>query len=60
MASQLWVQLKAVTLVAVYSAVATLIIGYVVSKLIPMRVSEDQERDGLDLSSHGERAWDLA
>ena len=59
MASQLWVQLKAVTLVAVYSAVATLIIGYVVSKLIPMRVSEDQERDGLDLSSHGERAWDL-
>jgi Amt family ammonium transporter len=59
MASQLWVQLKAVTLVAVYSAVATLIIGYVVSKLIPMRVSEDQERDGLDLSSHGERAWDM-
>ena len=59
MASQLWVQLKAVTLVALYSAVATLIIGYVVSKLIPMRVSEDQERDGLDLSSHGERAWDL-
>jgi Amt family ammonium transporter len=59
MASQLWVQLKGVTLVAVYSAVATLIIGYVVSKLIPMRVSEDQERDGLDLSSHGERAWDL-
>jgi Amt family ammonium transporter len=24
-----------------------------------MRVSEDQERDGLDISSHGERAWDL-
>jgi Amt family ammonium transporter len=26
---------------------------------LPMRVSEDQERDGLDISSHGERAWDL-
>jgi Amt family ammonium transporter len=30
-----------------------------VSAILPMRVSEDQERDGLDISSHGERAWDL-
>jgi Amt family ammonium transporter len=30
-----------------------------VSMVEPMRVSEDQERDGLDISSHGERAWDL-
>ncbi len=59
MASQLWVQLKAVAIVAVYSAVVTLIIGYMVSMVLPMRVSEDQERDGLDISSHGERAWDL-
>jgi Amt family ammonium transporter len=27
--------------------------------IIPMRVSEEEERDGLDISSHGERAWDL-
>ena len=59
MASQLWIQLKAVGIVAVWSAVATLIIGYMVAMVIPMRVSEDEERDGLDLSSHGERAWDL-
>ena len=59
MASQLWVQLKGVAIVAVYSAVVTLIIGYMVSMVLPMRVSEDQERDGLDISSHGERAWDL-
>lgn len=59
MASQLWVQLKGVAFVAVYSALGTLIIGYLVSMLLPMRVSEDQERDGLDISSHGERAWDL-
>jgi Amt family ammonium transporter len=39
--------------------VVTLIIGYMVSMVVPMRVSEDQERDGLDISSHGERAWDL-
>jgi len=24
-----------------------------------MRVSEDEEREGLDLSSHGERAWEM-
>jgi Amt family ammonium transporter len=59
MASQLWVQVKAVAIVGAYSAVVTLIIGYLVSMVVPMRVSEDQERDGLDISSHGERAWDL-
>jgi Amt family ammonium transporter len=59
MGTQLWVQLKGVAIVAVYSTVVTLIIGYMVSMVLPMRVSEDQERDGLDISSHGERAWDL-
>ncbi len=59
MASQLWVQLKGVAIVAAYSAVVTLIIGYMVSMVLPMRVNEDQERDGLDIASHGERAWDL-
>jgi ammonium transporter, Amt family len=59
MASQLWIQLKAVTIVAVWSAVATLIIGYMVAMVIPMRVSEEEERDGLDIANHGERAWDL-
>jgi ammonium transporter, Amt family len=59
MASQLWVQIQAVGIVAVYAAVVTLIVGYMVAMVLPMRVSEDQERDGLDISSHGERAWDL-
>lgn len=59
MGSQLWAQIKGVGIVGVYSAVVTLIIGYMVSMVIPMRVSEDQERDGLDISSHGERAWDM-
>lgn len=59
MGTQLWIQLKGVAIVAVYSAVVTLIIGYMVSMVLPMRVNEDQERDGLDIASHGERAWDL-
>ncbi len=57
--SQLLTQFTGVGIVAAYSAVVTVIVGYMVSMVIPMRVSEDQERDGLDISSHGERAWDL-
>ncbi len=59
MVSQLWIQLKGVGIVAAYSAVMTVIIGYMLSMVLPMRVSRDAERDGLDITSHGERAWDL-
>ncbi len=58
-ASQLWIQLKGVGIVAAFSAVMTVIIGYMVSMVLPMRAAKDAERDGLDISSHGERAWDL-
>lgn len=59
MIAQLWIQLKAVAIVGTYSAVVTLIIGYMVAMVIPMRVSEDAERLGLDIASHGERVRDL-
>lgn len=53
MASQLWLQLKAVGVVGVWSAVVTLIIGYMISMVLPMRVPAEQEEAGLDASSHG-------
>lgn len=59
MGSQMLTQIMGVAVVAVYSAVVTVIIGYAISMVIPMRVNEEAERDGLDISSHGERAWDL-
>ena len=59
MASQLVAQAAGVGVVALWSAVATVIVALAVSMLIPMRVSEDEERDGLDLASHGERAWEF-
>ena len=59
MASQLGAQAAGVGVVALWSAVATAIVALAVSMLIPMRVSEDEERDGLDLASHGERAWEF-
>jgi len=38
----------------VYDAVVSLIILYVIKLFIGLRVSEDMERDGLDLALHGE------
>lgn len=57
--SQLGIQALAVGVVALWSAVATVIIGYAVSMVIPMRVKPDEERDGLDIANHGERSWDF-
>ena len=57
--SQFVAQLIGVGAVAIWSAVATAILGFGISFILPMRVSEDEERDGLDISNHGERAWDL-
>jgi ammonium transporter, Amt family len=42
-----------------WTGIVTVIIGYMVAMVLPMRVSEDAENDGLDVSSHGERGWDF-
>ncbi len=59
MLSQFAAQAIGVFSVAVWSALATVLIALLVSLIVPMRVSEDDEREGLDLASHGERAWEL-
>lgn len=57
--SQLVAQLIGIGAVALFSAVATAILALMVSVVFPMRVSEDEEREGLDITSHAERAWEL-
>ena len=42
------------------SIVGTLVILFIVDKLIGLRVSEEDERTGLDLSQHGEEGYDWA
>src|ERR1700760_1938983 len=42
------------------SIVGTLVILFVVDKTIGLRVSEEEERTGLDLSQHGEEGYDFA
>ncbi|MEY4385650.1 MAG: hypothetical protein RLY20_933 [Verrucomicrobiota bacterium] len=50
-------QLKAVLFTAVFSGVAAFVILKVVDKLIGLRVDKEDESLGLDLSQHGERAY---
>jgi Amt family ammonium transporter len=52
---QLIIQCKGVAATIVYSGVGTLIILYVVKALVGLRVTEDEEREGLDITLHGEQ-----
>jgi len=59
MASQLSAQAIGIGVVVVWSAVGSAIIALMVSMVFPMRVSEEDEQEGLDVTSHGERAWEF-
>ncbi len=54
---QVWIQFKAVILTIVWSGVVSIVSYYIVDKTIGLRVSEEDEREGLDISSHGETAY---
>ena len=56
-AHQLWVQLEGVLLTIVWSGVVALIAYKIANALCGLRVPEDQEREGLDVTSHGESAY---
>ena len=51
----LLIQAKSILAVAVYSAVATFILLKIVDVMVGLRVSEEEEREGLDVTQHGER-----
>jgi ammonium transporter, Amt family len=57
MLNQLWVQFKTVCLTLVWSGVGTLVLLTLVRVVIGLRPATDQEREGLDLVDHGERAY---
>lgn len=59
LAPQLVAQAIGVTVTIVWTTVVTLGIGFIISYAIPMRINEEAEHDGLDLTSHGERGWEL-
>jgi Amt family ammonium transporter len=55
--SQLWIQFKGVALTFVWSAVVAFICYKIVDMIIGLRVPEEEEREGLDVTSHGEAAY---
>jgi Amt family ammonium transporter len=58
-ASQLGAQALAVAVVAAWSGIATLVLAKAVGALTAARADAEEEFDGLDLATHGERAYDF-
>jgi Amt family ammonium transporter len=56
-ASQVWIQTKAVLTTVIWSGVVSVICYKIVDLTIGLRVSEENEREGLDITSHGETAY---
>ena len=57
-ATQLLIQAKAVSLVVLWTALVSFVSFGIVKLVMGLRVSEEEEREGLDITTHGERAWE--
>jgi ammonium transporter, Amt family len=55
--AQVWIQVKAVLIAVVWSAVVASVTLLALKYTIGLRVTEDQEREGLDIAEHGEQAY---
>ena len=55
--SQFMVQAKSVVITVIWTAVASYIILKIAAMFGGLRVDEDDEQEGLDLSQHGERGY---
>ena len=55
--SQFVVQIKAVVLTVIWTSIFTYLILKVTSLIVPLRVDEQEEIEGLDLRSHGEKGY---
>ncbi|MCL9832230.1 ammonium transporter, partial [Ralstonia solanacearum] len=56
--SQLWIQAQGVLTTIVWSSVVAFIAYKIVDAVIGLRVPEEEEREGLDITSHGETAYE--
>jgi ammonium transporter, Amt family len=57
MGAQLITQIKAVVLTLLWSGLGSAVLYFIIDKTIGLRPDADAEREGLDLSAHGERAY---
>lgn len=56
-AGQLWTQFLAVLVTLAWTGIGSFVIFKIVDVVVGLRVPADREREGLDLSEHGERAY---
>jgi Amt family ammonium transporter len=56
-AGQVWIQFQAVMTTVIWSSVVAFIAFKLIDMIIGLRVSEEEEREGLDIVSHGESAY---
>jgi Amt family ammonium transporter len=57
--AQLWAQIKAVVLTLLWSGIGSFIIYKVCDFTVGLRPVAEREREGLDLTDHGERAYNM-
>ena len=58
-AAQVWTQAKAVLTTVVWSGVVAALAFWIANMLVGLRVTEEEEREGLDVNSHGETAYHM-
>jgi len=56
-ANQVWVQCQGVLTTIIWSGVVAFIAYKITDMVVGLRVTEEEEREGLDISSHGETAY---
>jgi Amt family ammonium transporter len=56
-AGQVWTQTVAVLVTLVWTGIGSLVLYKITDAIVGLRVTQDQEREGLDLADHGERAY---
>jgi Amt family ammonium transporter len=56
-AGQVWTQFKAVVITVVWTGVVAFVAFKIADLIVGLRVSEEDEREGLDTTSHGEAAY---
>jgi Amt family ammonium transporter len=59
MVTQVLAQCKAVALTLVWSGVGSAVLYFIVNMIVGLRASPDKEREGLDITDHGERAYNM-
>ncbi|MCX8999295.1 ammonium transporter [Rhizobiaceae bacterium BDR2-2] len=57
MGGQVWIQIKSVIVTLLWTGIGSAILFKIVDLIVGLRVSVEAEREGLDLSSHGETAY---